>query len=75
MPFTMHDLVAAVKRHANQYYETDGFDYVVETYTDSDIERVIGDATTPAQAIARVRRAVLPLAEMRDEIRAASGEY
>lgn len=73
--FSTEQLIAAVKRHANQYYESDGWDYVIESYTDSEIAAIVSGSRTPAMAIARVKKHVAPLAEMRDDVRAASGEY
>lgn len=75
MPFTTEQLVIEVKRFANQHYESDGWDYVVETWSNDDIASIVRGSSTPAMAIGRVKREIAPLAEMRDEIRAASGEY
>lgn len=58
-------LIAAVREHAQKHYEEGGWDYVVECYEDADILEEIGDARTPAQAIANVKRIV----NLRDERR------
>jgi hypothetical protein len=68
------DLINAVRDHAFANYNDDGWDYVVECWEDGDILKAIGDADTAEEAVARVREAVRPLAEMRDEVRAA-GEW
>lgn len=51
-------LVRAVKNHALEHYETYGWSEVIECYEDSDIIGIIGDATTPAGAIRKVRAVV-----------------
>ena len=68
------DLINAVRNHALANYNTDGWDYLVECWMDGDILECIDNATTAAQAIANVRDALAPLAEMRDEVRSA-GEW
>lgn len=67
-------LINAVRNHALANYNTDGWDYLVECWMDGDILECIDNATTVAQAIANVRDALAPLAEMRDEVRSA-GEW
>jgi hypothetical protein len=49
----MKKLVAAVKAHANANYEK-GWDVVVECYTDEELAKEIGKATTEAGAIRKV---------------------
>jgi len=49
----MANLVEAVKAHALKNYEHDGWDYIVEAHTDSEIETLIEGATTEAEAIER----------------------
>jgi hypothetical protein len=66
----MYTLTEAVKRHATQNYSQDGWDIVVECYSDDEIAALIGDAQTIADAIVRVFADVAPHASMRDEIRA-----
>ncbi len=72
---TMQDLIAAVKAHALAHYESDGWDYVIETQEDSDLAALIGDATTVKQAIARVGAAFKPLDDYRADIIGAGGDY
>lgn len=62
---TKTELIAAVRKHAMDHYEEGGWDFVVECYEDSDIAREMGDAATPAEAIAAVAR----IAGIRDERR------
>ena len=64
------ELIAAVRTHAYANYNADGWDYLVECWADGDILEVIEDADTAADAIARVKAALAPLAERRDEVRA-----
>jgi len=68
------DLINAVRNHALTNYNTDGWDYLVECWMDGDILECLDGAETVAQAIANVRDALAPLAEMRDEVRSA-GEW
>ncbi len=65
---TAIELVAAVKRHALDHYEEDGWDIVIECWSDNEIAEAIGTARTEAGAVRAVRRAVKPVAEHRDEI-------
>ena len=64
----MQDLVNAVKAHALANYEQDGWDYVIECYSDADIAEIIKTARTPAGAIRMVRAAIKPAADYRSEI-------
>ena len=66
----MTTLTDAVKRHAITHYNSDGWDIVVECYSDAELAALIGDAQTVADAIKRVFADVAPHASMRDEIRA-----
>lgn len=68
------DLIIAVRNHALANYNTDGWDYLVECWMDGDILECLDGAETVDQAIANVRDALAPLAEMRDEVRSA-GEW
>lgn len=53
---TQAELIAAVKAHALANYESGGWDMIVECYEDAELAEEIGDATTEAEAIARVGR-------------------
>jgi hypothetical protein len=64
----MLDFIEAVKAYAIVNYETDGWDIVAECYSDDDIAELIGNATTPADAIAAVKADNALQTMMRDEI-------
>jgi hypothetical protein len=70
------DLINAVRNHALQTYESDGWDYVVECWSDGDIleclrrRRDRSHKQSPMSA-----KHLAPLAERRDEVRAAGGEW
>jgi hypothetical protein len=66
---TTEQLVEAVKQHAmNNYNGREGWDFIVECWSDQDIIECIGDAATAKQAIARVRRSSTALADQRSDI-------
>lgn len=67
-----NSLVAAVKLHARNNYESDGWDIVLECWSDAEVLAVVNaaNANTAAEAIAAVAAEVGPLAEHRDEVRA-----
>lgn len=50
---SMETLVRCVKNHAEQNYNSDGWDYLVECYDDNEIAEMIAEckATTAKQAI------------------------
>lgn len=54
MANTMAEMVAAVKKYAEDHYNEDGWDSIVECYDNSDIAREVGNATTIEEAIAKV---------------------
>lgn len=64
------DLIKAVREHALRNYERNGWDYVVECWSDKDIEEAIGRCTGVRGAIDKVKAAVAPLASYRSEVRA-----
>jgi len=66
----MQNLVESVKAHAIKNYEKQGWDYVVECYSDDDISAIIKTARTPAGAIKMMRAHIKPHADYRDDIRA-----
>lgn len=68
---TEAELIKAVRRHAEENYCLDGWDYLVECWDDSDIARAIAGAEHPSQAIDRCKRTVQMLDEQRSECRAA----
>lgn len=65
-------LVAAVRRHALDNYERDGWDILTECWGDEEIAKEIGEARTERGAIRRCKAALAPLAEHRDDVRATS---
>tara|TARA_R110002110_G_scaffold314125_1_gene527346 strand:- start:286 stop:510 length:225 start_codon:yes stop_codon:yes gene_type:complete len=48
---TVKELVAAVKAHAVDHYDADGWDYIVEAYSYDDVAELIEGASTVAEAI------------------------
>lgn len=64
--------IAAVRKHAVDHYNQNGWDYVVEAWDDEDIARAIGNATTLKGAIWNVGRAIKPLADYRADIKASA---
>lgn len=62
------DLVAAVRHYALTNYNSDGWDYVVECWEDSDILECIGDAQSVDTAVANTRIIVKKFAELRADI-------
>lgn len=67
------DLIAAVRRHAINNYEQDGWDVLVECWDDGDILERISDANaqTPDAAIKACLSLASLLEERRREIRNA----
>jgi hypothetical protein len=68
------ELVAAVKKHARQNYEKQGWDIVVECFEDADILKLIDGATSERDAIERVLEDVRPHHEYRRDIQAENGD-
>jgi hypothetical protein len=66
----MVDLIKAVREHAAANYEQDGWDFLVECYSDDDIKEAIGGATTVAGAIRNVKQVVKVLADRRADVQA-----
>ena len=67
----MKHLISAVRLHAMMNYE-EGWDVVVEAWTDEDIAEVIGKARTVKSAIARVGKQVAIFNSYADDIRATA---
>jgi hypothetical protein len=57
------ELIEAVKRHAAEHYDEDGWDVIVECYEDLEIWQVIAGAQTAAEAISKMRA----VAKLHDE--------
>lgn len=66
----MDTLLQQVKDHALRNYERDGWDYLIECYSDDEVLAAIGKASTLRGAIANVRRefALGLKAEMRQSV-------
>ena len=64
------DLVAAVKAHAIENYNKDGWDYIVECWSDDEIAEEVKACRTEAGAIKKVRATAKLLNERREEVRA-----
>lgn len=60
-------LIAAVKSHAIKNYERDGWDLVVECWSDADIGKVIAEAMHEKHAIQLMRRAFSPVVGTRSD--------
>lgn len=68
---TTEQLVKEVKAHALRNYRR-GWDTVVECYSDDDIARIIGGATTLRGAMAKMRAEFLPYLAYSDEIKSTA---
>ena len=66
----MQELIDAVKAHALKNYEKDGWDYIVECYSDDEILAIIKTARTAAGAIKMVRAEIKPRSDYRADIQA-----
>jgi hypothetical protein len=66
------DLVAAVKKHAAEHYEEDGWDYLVESYEDHEVAELIGGAKTERGAIRKVAATMRLLDERRRDIQSTA---
>lgn len=62
-------LVNAVKEYALEYYNEEGWDFVVETYTDKEIWEVIAGSKTVTSALRKMRRVTRLLDERRQDVR------
>ncbi len=62
-------IVEQVRKHAEQNYNEDGWDFLVECWEDSDILEYAETATDLETAINNCRRVVMALDEQRREVR------
>lgn len=69
---TKNELVEAVKAHAVENYEDDGWDYLVECYDDQEVAELIGEATTVEDAIKAAAEIMRLLDERRRDIQATA---
>ena len=65
------ELVQHIKAHALRNYEK-GWDTVVECYSDEEIAKIIGNATTERGAMAKMRAHYLPYKSYADDIKATA---
>jgi hypothetical protein len=74
---TMDEMVAAVKAHALANYETGGWDFCVECWSDDEIAGMLieGRCDSIAAAIKEVGKTCSAIDEQRQEARSAGGEY
>ena len=66
------DLIDAVRAHAAEHYNEDGWDYVVECWEDWEILAVVRGSNRESQAIRKVRKQVRALSDHRTEIQASA---
>lgn len=64
------DWVERIKKHAEENYGEDGWDYIVEAYEDSEILELIAGATSYDEALYEVQQVAGMLNERREEYRA-----
>jgi hypothetical protein len=64
-------LIAHVRAYALDNYNVDGWDYIVESYSDDEIAKLIGDTDSPTVAIMRCRRELRTLDSVRKDIQGA----
>lgn len=68
----MQAMVAAVKQHAADNYNADGWDYVIETMSDADIREQIGSTYTVNGAIRKVHALVKLWDERRKDVQSTA---
>jgi len=61
-------MVGAVRRYALANYEKDGWDFVIESWSDEDIQKIVGTYTTQEAAIVAVHQVVKQLNSKRRDI-------
>lgn len=61
----MQELIKAVRKHAEANYESDGWDFLVECWSDDDIAEQICEGDSEFMAILRCERVVSMLDEQR----------
>ena len=67
---TKEELVQGVRDHAVANYEKDGWDFLVECWSNEEIAEAIDGARTLDGAIKKAKRAVSGLDERRSEVQA-----
>lgn len=61
--------VAKIRKHAHENYEKNGWDYLVETYSDTDILFEIKDCKTYDASLKRIEQLMNILNDHRSEIK------
>jgi hypothetical protein len=69
---TTKEMVDAVKAHAVEHYEEDGWDYLVECYSNEEVEELIGKCRTVSGAIKKVAKIMKIKGDYRDDIQATA---
>ena len=64
------NFVEDVKKYALEHYEENGWDIVVECFSDEEISEIIKKARTKKGAIEKMSKSIRPLADHRSEIEA-----
>lgn len=64
-------LLDSIRQHAITHYEEDGWDILVECWSDDDILEVIGDSTNFEEAIITLSDTLSTINEYRQEIQNA----
>jgi len=68
----MAELIEAVRKHALEHYNEDGWDFVVEAMDDEDLADYIGNAYKEAGAIRRLHKIAKDLDDRRQMFRATA---
>ena len=66
------DLIDAVRAHAVEHYNEDGWDFLVECWEDWEIQAIVKGCRSEGQAIRKVRKQVRVLSDHRAEERASA---
>ena len=67
---TLNEIATALRQHAVKNYESDGWDYVVETFDHDELLKEIEGATTLEEAIAMISPLLRTLDDHRKDIEA-----
>ncbi len=70
METTLNEIATALRKHATENYESDGWDYVVETFDDQELLEEIKGATTLEEAIKKISPLLRALDGRRKDIEA-----
>lgn len=68
---SIYTLLDSIRQHAITHYEEDGWDILVECWSDDDILEVIGDSTSFEEAIIALSDTLSTINEYRQEIQNA----